>query len=187
MWSYWGQFYDYLDHPFGLTTCHENALNLRYGLVGLFKDIYDGSLIMLPIDSSFWLTSCYRLLFLFCHYSLVILSFVSRLVTHLFTVLACCQLFVSHLWFYWYRIFPQFPYCDGSHNSHNNTSGDNVGPLIIKKKEWRVTTFYKLAAELWCYFSVYTLGQWCSWPSDGTADMMWHYLKYSHSIMDSHF
>nr|CAG4648410.1 EOG090X0JRY [Moina brachiata] len=27
-----------------------------------------------------------------------------------------------------------FPYCDGSHNQHNNETGDNVGPLIIGKK-----------------------------------------------------
>eukprot|EP01064_Diplonema_japonicum_P033144 TRINITY_DN6468_c1_g1_i1.p1 TRINITY_DN6468_c1_g1~~TRINITY_DN6468_c1_g1_i1.p1 ORF type:complete len:135 (+),score=43.41 TRINITY_DN6468_c1_g1_i1:52-456(+) len=26
-----------------------------------------------------------------------------------------------------------FPYCDGSHNAHNKATGDNVGPLIIKK------------------------------------------------------
>lgn len=25
-----------------------------------------------------------------------------------------------------------FPYCDGSHTEHNQTTGDNVGPLIIK-------------------------------------------------------
>ncbi|VDK45597.1 unnamed protein product [Anisakis simplex] len=29
----------------------------------------------------------------------------------------------------------QFPYCDGSHNKHNAATGDNVGPLIIKKGE----------------------------------------------------
>ena len=29
----------------------------------------------------------------------------------------------------------QFPYCDGSHNQHNNSCGDNVGPLIVKSKE----------------------------------------------------
>lgn len=27
----------------------------------------------------------------------------------------------------------QFPYCDGSHNAHNDTTKDNVGPLIINK------------------------------------------------------
>ena len=26
-----------------------------------------------------------------------------------------------------------FPYCDGSHVKHNEQTGDNVGPLIIKK------------------------------------------------------
>jgi CDGSH-type Zn-finger protein len=26
-----------------------------------------------------------------------------------------------------------FPYCDGSHVAHNKETGDNVGPLIIKK------------------------------------------------------
>lgn len=27
-----------------------------------------------------------------------------------------------------------FPHCDGSHNSHNKETGDNVGPLIISTK-----------------------------------------------------
>ncbi len=27
----------------------------------------------------------------------------------------------------------KFPYCDGSHNKHNQVTGDNVGPLIVKK------------------------------------------------------
>merc|ERR1712029_1100370 len=29
----------------------------------------------------------------------------------------------------------KFPYCDGSHNKHNAETGDNVGPLIIKKSD----------------------------------------------------
>ncbi|XP_027020957.1 CDGSH iron-sulfur domain-containing protein 1 isoform X1 [Tachysurus fulvidraco] len=29
----------------------------------------------------------------------------------------------------------KFPYCDGSHTKHNEETGDNVGPLIIKKKD----------------------------------------------------
>eukprot|EP00730_Choanoeca_flexa_P000166 TRINITY_DN10075_c0_g2_i1.p1 TRINITY_DN10075_c0_g2~~TRINITY_DN10075_c0_g2_i1.p1 ORF type:complete len:175 (+),score=28.15 TRINITY_DN10075_c0_g2_i1:67-525(+) len=28
----------------------------------------------------------------------------------------------------------KFPYCDGSHTAHNKATGDNVGPLIVKKK-----------------------------------------------------
>lgn len=27
----------------------------------------------------------------------------------------------------------KFPYCDGAHVKHNEATGDNVGPLIIKK------------------------------------------------------
>ncbi|XP_023015396.1 CDGSH iron sulfur domain 2 [Leptinotarsa decemlineata] len=27
-----------------------------------------------------------------------------------------------------------WPYCDGSHGEHNKLTGDNVGPLIVKKK-----------------------------------------------------
>lgn len=27
----------------------------------------------------------------------------------------------------------QFPYCDGSHNQHNKETGDNVGPVVIKR------------------------------------------------------
>lgn len=26
----------------------------------------------------------------------------------------------------------KFPYCDGSHTAHNESTGDNVGPLIIQ-------------------------------------------------------
>uniref|UniRef100_A0AC34GSR2 CDGSH iron-sulfur domain-containing protein 2 homologue n=1 Tax=Panagrolaimus sp. ES5 TaxID=591445 RepID=A0AC34GSR2_9BILA len=29
----------------------------------------------------------------------------------------------------------KFPYCDGSHTAHNRETGDNVGPLIVKKKD----------------------------------------------------
>lgn len=33
------------------------------------------------------------------------------------------------------QLWLQFPYCDGSHSKHNDETGDNVGPLIIKKKD----------------------------------------------------
>ncbi|XP_008827233.1 CDGSH iron-sulfur domain-containing protein 1 isoform X2 [Nannospalax galili] len=29
----------------------------------------------------------------------------------------------------------KFPFCDGAHIKHNEETGDNVGPLIIKKKD----------------------------------------------------
>ncbi|KAF8363092.1 cisd-1 [Pristionchus pacificus] len=29
----------------------------------------------------------------------------------------------------------KWPYCDGSHGKHNKETGDNVGPVVIKKKE----------------------------------------------------
>lgn len=29
----------------------------------------------------------------------------------------------------------KFPYCDGAHSKHNDETGDNVGPLIIKRKD----------------------------------------------------
>ncbi|TRY55867.1 hypothetical protein DNTS_029118 [Danionella cerebrum] len=29
----------------------------------------------------------------------------------------------------------KFPFCDGAHAKHNQETGDNVGPLIIKRKE----------------------------------------------------
>ncbi|XP_065177008.1 CDGSH iron-sulfur domain-containing protein 2-like [Sycon ciliatum] len=29
----------------------------------------------------------------------------------------------------------KFPLCDGSHNTHNKETGDNVGPLIVKRKQ----------------------------------------------------
>jgi CDGSH iron-sulfur domain-containing protein 1 len=28
----------------------------------------------------------------------------------------------------------KFPYCDGSHNEHNNKTGDNIGPVIVQKQ-----------------------------------------------------
>ena len=28
----------------------------------------------------------------------------------------------------------QFPFCDGTHNAHNKLTGDNVGPVCLKKK-----------------------------------------------------
>eukprot|EP00232_Nephroselmis_pyriformis_P020793 CAMPEP_0182863830 /NCGR_PEP_ID=MMETSP0034_2-20130328/6855_1 /TAXON_ID=156128 /ORGANISM="Nephroselmis pyriformis, Strain CCMP717" /LENGTH=128 /DNA_ID=CAMNT_0024996069 /DNA_START=18 /DNA_END=404 /DNA_ORIENTATION=+ len=27
----------------------------------------------------------------------------------------------------------KFPYCDGAHTAHNKETGDNVGPLLVKK------------------------------------------------------
>ncbi|XP_055385161.1 CDGSH iron-sulfur domain-containing protein 2 homolog [Condylostylus longicornis] len=27
-----------------------------------------------------------------------------------------------------------WPYCDGSHTEHNKNTGDNVGPLVVKRK-----------------------------------------------------
>ncbi|KAM7126947.1 CDGSH iron-sulfur domain-containing protein 2-like [Molossus nigricans] len=41
------------------------------------------------------------------------------------TKAACCRCWRSKT----------FPACDGSHNTHNELTGDNVGPLILKKKE----------------------------------------------------
>jgi CDGSH-type Zn-finger protein len=29
----------------------------------------------------------------------------------------------------------KFPYCDGAHNDHNKDTGDNIGPLVLKRKE----------------------------------------------------
>jgi len=29
----------------------------------------------------------------------------------------------------------KFPYCDGSHNKHNTECSDNVGPLVLKRKD----------------------------------------------------
>lgn len=29
----------------------------------------------------------------------------------------------------------KFPYCDGAHSKHNQETGDNVGPLVVKKKQ----------------------------------------------------
>ncbi|XP_063217937.1 CDGSH iron-sulfur domain-containing protein 2 homolog isoform X2 [Bacillus rossius redtenbacheri] len=28
----------------------------------------------------------------------------------------------------------KFPYCDGTHNAHNEETGDNVGPAVVKHK-----------------------------------------------------
>ncbi|XP_055954600.1 CDGSH iron-sulfur domain-containing protein 2 homolog B-like [Patella vulgata] len=29
----------------------------------------------------------------------------------------------------------KFPLCDGSHNKHNEDTGDNVGPLVLKRRQ----------------------------------------------------
>lgn len=29
----------------------------------------------------------------------------------------------------------KFPYCDGAHSAHNKECGDNVGPLIVQKRD----------------------------------------------------
>ncbi|KAJ8022522.1 CDGSH iron-sulfur domain-containing protein 2-like B [Holothuria leucospilota] len=28
----------------------------------------------------------------------------------------------------------KFPYCDGAHNEHNKTTGDNVGPIVMNRR-----------------------------------------------------
>nr|BAN20595.1 conserved hypothetical protein [Riptortus pedestris] len=28
----------------------------------------------------------------------------------------------------------KFPYCDGAHGKHNRETGDNVGPIVVKRK-----------------------------------------------------
>lgn len=38
-----------------------------------------------------------------------------------------------------------FPLCDGSHVKHNKATGDNVGPLLLKKqKEWLCLSFFSI-------------------------------------------
>lgn len=34
----------------------------------------------------------------------------------------------------------KFPYCDGSHASHNKECGDNIGPLIVQKRDIKPPT-----------------------------------------------
>lgn len=29
----------------------------------------------------------------------------------------------------------KFPYCDGSHYEHNQATGDNVGPMVVQRKQ----------------------------------------------------
>ncbi|XP_032322228.1 CDGSH iron-sulfur domain-containing protein 1-like [Camelus ferus] len=33
----------------------------------------------------------------------------------------------------------EFPFCDGAHTKHSEETGDNVGPLVIKKKTLKQT------------------------------------------------
>lgn len=28
----------------------------------------------------------------------------------------------------------QWPYCDGAHGAHNKATGDNLGPVVVKRK-----------------------------------------------------
>lgn len=47
-------------------------------------------------------------------------------------------MFVAHIFTFEFNNnflkFLKWPYCDGSHVAHNTVTGDNVGPLIVKKK-----------------------------------------------------
>ena len=47
------------------------------------------------------------------------------------------QLFYN--WFWYLTLCGlQFPLCDGAHNEHNEATGDNVGPLVLKNRDkWR--------------------------------------------------
>ena len=29
----------------------------------------------------------------------------------------------------------KFPHCDGAHNRHNKETGDNIGPIVIRKSD----------------------------------------------------
>ena len=29
----------------------------------------------------------------------------------------------------------KYPFCDGAHKKHNQETGDNIGPIVIKKDE----------------------------------------------------
>ena len=40
---------------------------------------------------------------------------------------------VGGAWWRRRRSPQQFPNCDGSHMAHNKETGDNVGPVIVKK------------------------------------------------------
>ena len=35
---------------------------------------------------------------------------------------------------YLYIYLLQWPYCDGAHGEHNKLTGDNLGPVVIKRK-----------------------------------------------------
>ena len=47
---------------------------------------------------------------------------------------------MTTLYFFFQGVFcrcwksKKFPYCDGSHAKHNEETGDNTGPLIVKRK-----------------------------------------------------
>ena len=36
---------------------------------------------------------------------------------------------------YWQVVAFQFPLCDGSHTKHNMDTGDNVGPLVLRRMD----------------------------------------------------
>jgi len=52
----------------------------------------------------------------------------------LISICNCIVIKPSHCEGYFFVVLLQFPYCDGTHNKHNQETGDNVGPLVIKKK-----------------------------------------------------
>ena len=45
------------------------------------------------------------------------------------------SLLFSNVQLYLFVFFVQFPICDGSHSKHNEESGDNVGPLVIRHRD----------------------------------------------------
>ena len=63
------------------------------------------------------------------------------------------KLVIAYLMFIFKGVFcrcwksKKFPYCDGSHTKHNEETGDNVGPLIVKKKQIKVKKKLKFKIE----------------------------------------
>ena len=45
----------------------------------------------------------------------------------------------------------QFTFCDGSDTKHNEETGDNMGPLIIKKKDAYMDTFDAVDQLVWMF------------------------------------
>lgn len=67
------------------------------------------------------------------------------------TIYSIRSVWLSH----WSHIcmFLQWPYCDGSHGTHNKETGDNLGPIVLKRNPEKWFIFMISNNEKYCVFT----------------------------------